>query len=130
MYNMVRYIQYTENENHDSLLEKWPKSSLEQVNLQHKLNGKWDQHKCIKSRVPGTFLGLQDTGRRTEHTGWSLRLGLVLTGFRPCSSSRVTPAHASQVVALDHGMLSYTEVNAVKTLTLSRPGILSEPTPS
>lgn len=77
---IIQHIGYKDiNSNQDSS-EKRPKSSLEQMNLEGKRNGKWGQYEFTKFRILCSFLGLQDIGRKIMYT-------LVFTPFRQQSGS-------------------------------------------
>lgn len=108
-----RHIRYKRiKSNHDSLPETWLKSSLEQVSLEGKLNGKWDQYGLTKLRTLDSFSGMQDTGRNIKGT-------LAFTPIQ--AAERLQPALASQLLWIT-ALLSTGEANTLKTWTLLRPG--------
>lgn len=81
---------------HDSSVAKWPKSNLEQVNLEGKLKGKWGQYESTELRILSNLLGSKTLegessarwfsrrparpapGAASAHTGQPLRLPVQL----------------------------------------------------
>ena len=85
-----RHIQYKRiKSNHDSSFEKWPKSGLEQVNLDSKLNGKRGQYEFTRFRILDSTPGMQDTGRKLRRTLAALKQQSSASPHRPagCSGS-------------------------------------------
>lgn len=116
---IIQHIGYKDiNSNQDSS-EKRPKSSLEQMNLEGKLNGKWGQYEFTKFRILCSFLGLQNIGRKIMCT-------LVFTPLRQQSSSGL---HQSASWPQQGFRGIGKQVNTLWTTETVKTWILTEATP-
>lgn len=86
---IIQHIWYKGINNKQDSSEKWPKSSLQQMNLEGKLSGKWGQHEFTKFRILCSFLGLQDIGRKIVCT-------LIFTPIQ--AAERLQPTPVSQLI--------------------------------